>query len=172
MNLIEVLLPDPKDFFIFNKDRQKAYIMGYNHINIDFLPQISYVNGERRETEQPTIYYTIYMDNDEKAKLSSLFNNEFGNLWQTKDCYIGMNSRTERVVGSNEYIFKGRISAVPSFLSTTMDNTVLPKLKEIKVSLCLDNVGIASLYKEIDESYDEYYKTNEIDRFELMDFTK
>ena len=109
MNLIEVLLPDPKDFFIFNEDRQKAYIMGYNHINIDFLPQISFdANGVQTDTEQPTIFYTVYMNNTEKGKLASLFNTEFRNIWQTKECFIGMNSKTKRVVGSNEYIFKGK----------------------------------------------------------------
>lgn len=169
MNLIEVLMPTPNDFFVFTANREKAYIQGYNHINIDFLPQISYVNGERNNTTQPTIFYTVFMSNENKLKLFTLFNNEFNDLWQTKDCYVGIKSKTERVVGSNEYIFKGRISAVPSFLKSATSNTMIPRLKEIKISLCLDNVGVGSLYKEVNSSYEEYYKNNEISRFELME---
>ncbi len=169
MNLIEVLMPDPNDFFVFTKNRERAYISGYNNINIDFLPQLSYRNGNRESTIQPTIFYTVFMSNENKLKLATLFNSEFSDLWQTKDCHIGIKSKTEKIVGSKEYIFKGRISAVQSFLKSTISNEMIPKLKEIKISLCLDNVGVGSLYKEVNASYKEYYENNEISRFELME---
>ncbi len=170
MNLVEVLLPTPRDFWVYTKDRQKVHIMGYNNITIDFSPQISYVNGERDETKNPTIFYTVYMDYENRIILSSLFKEEFKDVYQTSDCYIGIKSRTEKEVGdSEEYVFKGRVSAIPASLNAAIARSMIPTLKEIKISLCLDNVGVDALYKEFTKSYEEYYKNNEISRFELME---
>ena len=109
------------------------------------------------------------MKNEDKLTMARLFNNEFSDLWQTVDCHIGIQSKKPKVVGCTEYIFKGRVSAVPNFLTSTTSNMMIPRLKEIKISLCLDNVGVDSLYQEASASYEEYYNNNDISRFELME---
>lgn len=170
MNLVEVLLPNPNDFWVYTRDKQKVRIMGYNHINIDFLPQVSYTNGDRSTTKNPTIFYTVYMDNYNKLKLFSLFDEEFREVYQTKECYIGIKSRTEEETeDSEEYVFKGRISAIPSLLKEVTSREYIPSSKQIKISLSLDNIGVDALYKDFTKSYKEYCKVNEISRFELME---
>lgn len=173
MNLVEVLLPSPNNFWIYTKDRQKIRIMGYNHINIDFLPQISYRNGDRSTTKNPTIFYTVYMDTYNQSKLFSLFDSEFTDIYQTKECYIGIKSKVEKEDESEEeyeeYIFRGRVSAIPSILKAAMSREHIPSSKEIKISLSLDNIGVDALYEEFTKSYKKYCESNEISRFELMD---
>lgn len=177
MNLVEVLLPRPEDFWVYTKNKLKVHIMGYNHINIDFLHHISYINGDKHITKNPTIIYTVYMDDYNKSQLFSLFKEEFRDIYQTKDCYIGIKSRTKKEDNEDskddkeyeEYVFKGRISAIPSFLKAATNQSIIPTLKQIKISLSLDNVGIDALYEEFTETYRKYYKNNEISRFELME---
>ncbi len=174
MNLVEVLLPRPEDFWVYTKNKLKVHIMRYNHINIDFLPNVFYTNGNRNVTKNPTIFYTVFMDYYNKTQLFSLFEEETRDIYQTKDCYIGIKSRTKKKnCGSDEeyeeYVFKGRISAIPSFLKTSTSRLIIPTQKEIKISLSLDNVGIDALYKEFTKTYKKYYKDNEISRFELME---
>ena len=101
------------------------------------------------------------MDRDGDEKIQCLFDSAFLNNYQTASCYVGFVSR------KRDYIFKGKISAIPNKSRRIFPGTGFSK---IKISLRLDDIDIDALYEEVKDVYGRYYNNNvELSRFELMD---
>jgi len=161
MKLIDVVIPDPSSFFLIARDKH-VYILNYSNINIDFHPRISFdSDGNRHETQTPTVTYEIKLNGENAADLSKLFNSSYKHITQTK----------ETLAYIKNYKFKVKVTAMPRQLFPTYlkDNSLSPQ--DIKVELCLDEVGFDDFFKSIDISYSKYATSNSdfISRFELMD---
>lgn len=163
MKLIDVIIPDPSSFFLV-VGNHKVYMSRYNDINISFKPQVSFdANGERHETENPTITYNMALTAENANKLSDLFDSDFSQIIQTR----------ETLAYINTFKFKVKVTVVPGRLhyNRSSDGSISMMIDFVKVELYLDKMGFEDFFKSIDTSYSKYIELQSdfISRFELMD---
>ena len=166
MNLLDVLVPQIKYFFILISDIEKVGIEKYNSINIDFSPRIVIKNDRNQIFSNPTISYKIEMNDEQKRKLYKLFNN-CPNSGLTKTIFSFI------VLSENNYKFPVEITSIPNFLNKEKNKSFLnPRHKEINIKIKLENTNLSlfddieTVYKEIKTEIHKFKKTT---RFELMD---
>ena len=156
--LLEVLVPDPKYFFILYGDDGQIPIEKYRNININFSQRVVFEEGVRRLILSPMITYYV--------EIASQHRSQFQFIFEGSDVDANLVLHTMNInlqLGVLKYKFKADITATPSgivnhpFLSHTEINNC------VKIDLKLENTNI-SLFASAEEAYEEYTS-----RFELLD---
>jgi hypothetical protein len=155
MDLLQVIIPDKRDFFVVLKDKTKIPISNYQKIEIDFCDRKICVNGKIETIKSPQITYWVDMNSESKEKLKKLFKDTDSmtrSIVQTKTSMIQ--------VGYNEYLFKANIITRPD-----MEKSILlsSKYNAIRIELKLEDTDI-SLFDDAEVAYERYTS-----RFELLD---
>ena len=100
MDLLQVLLPNIKDFYILLPSNEEVSISQYLKIDIDFGERIVFREGVREEVKYPVITYYIKLDSEGKEKLKTLFKDVNYSARST------IHTRKVRIqVGSLKYVF-------------------------------------------------------------------
>ena len=154
MDLLQVIIPRPKEFCILLNNDEEIRIIGYEKIDINFCDRMVYKNGVGTAVQSPLITYRLKMDDISKSQLKTIFSNATPGTDST------IQTRRGRIkVGRDEYIFDVDISGRPDM----EDSYLLSKNKDfIEVRLKLENTNI-SLFDRASEAYEIH------DRFDILD---
>lgn len=154
MDLLQVIIPEPANFYILLDDEEIS-IIGYEKIDIDFCDRTIVKDGKCKRVQSPMITYTLRMDNESKNQLKKIFSDAYVETSGT------VQMRQGRIrVGRQEYIFNVEIYGRPDM----RESYLLPqKHKEsIMVYLKLENTNI-SLFDRAEDAYEIY------NRFDILD---
>ncbi len=154
MDLLQVIIPDIKDFHILLCNDEEIPIERYFKIDIDFSDRTIVKNGVCTTVQEPLITYHVEMSWESKDKLKILFEDYYGG---TSSCI--QTRRTRIRVGEPRYVFGVDLTARPDMGSSPF----LPDIsKSIKICLKLENTNI-SMFDRAADAYEKYT------RFELLD---
>ena len=155
MDLLQVIIPEIKDFHVLLKNDVEIPIVRYAHIDIDFCDRIAIVDGKSVMFQEPMITYYVEMNTESKDRLRIIF----------EDCYYGTESciqtrRTRIRVGEMRYVFGVELTTRPDMSTNPFQPDV--KKNSIKICLKLENTNI-SMFDRASIAYDKYT------RFEILD---
>lgn len=155
MDLLQVIIPEPANFYILLDDDEEIRITGYENIDISFCERVIVKDGKSKRVQSPMITYTLRMDSESKGQLKKIFSDAYAGTTCT------MQMRQGRIrVGRQEYIFNvdiyGRPDMKESFLlSKRYKDSIIVYLK-------LENTNI-SLFDRAEDAYEIY------NRFDILD---
>jgi len=161
MNLLTVLVPDPKYFFIICDNGERISIEKYANINIDFSQRIAFVRGDRKVILSPLITYYVKIDSANKEKFKFIFKNA-GSLASS----ILHTTDVDLQLGREEYRFKADITARPdgrTYHLFAIANTINDHVR-IELKLEDTNISLFASAEDTKDAYEEYCS-----RFELLD---
>jgi hypothetical protein len=164
MSFIDILLPDPKKFFVRNKKIGADFIfipiVGYKNINTDFGGRTVVKNDSVYKEYTITITYDVILSDSSKNLLSGLFDtsDNLRDIYQTRNCTVLI----------HDHIFEAFISAVPSSSKYYRSNDVdLSWDNGMKISIIVDRKFL-NLQEHTNHSFNEEVKEI-LSRFELME---
>ena len=155
MDLLQVIIPEIKDFYVLLKNDVEIPIVKYAHIDIDFCDRIAIIDEKSVTLQEPMITYYVEMNTESKDRLKIIF----------EDCYYGTESciqtrRTRIRVGEMRYVFSVELTARPDMNVSPFQPD--PKKKSIKICLKLENTNI-SMFDRASIAYEKHT------RFEILD---
>jgi len=155
MDLIQVITPDPKDFYILHKDKEIS-IKEYKEIKIEFCERTSFREGKQETTKCPMITYKVLLGDGANEFIKRLFEDVDSSTRGT------IKSRQAKIrVGENKYKFNVEIVAIPDYGRNLWTCEYTP-VSTAEILLRLENTNI-SLFDKAEEAYEKY------SRFDILD---
>jgi len=154
MDLLQVIIPRPREFCILLDNDEEIRIIGYEKIDINFCDRMIFKNGKGTAVQSPLITYRLKLDSESKKQLKTIFSDAVAGTEGT------VQTRCGRIkVGRDEYIFDVDISGRPDM----KESYLLSRNNDfIEIRLKLENTNI-SLFDRAAEAYEIY------DRFDILD---